>query len=168
MKLLELIVLKKQDLRCMGFLQKFFSKELRIQLDLLMKENHIQFSTIIEPGELSIELDLIKTVCLNLLDNACKAVGGNGRISLKGHPVEKGYQFIIEDNGCGMETNELSKIKEAFYMVDKSRSRSVDGSGLGLALCDQIVKIHHGTIRFESDFRTKNDSDYCFKGSEEV
>ena len=45
-------------------------------------------------------------MCLNLLDNACKAVGGNGRISLKGHPVEKGYQFIIEDNGCGMETNE--------------------------------------------------------------
>ena len=71
-------------------------------------------------------------MCLNLLDNACKAVGGNGRISLKGHPVEKGYQFIIGDN------------------VDKSRSRSVDGSGLGLALCDQIVKIHHGTIRFES------------------
>ena len=62
-----------------------------------------------------------------------------------------------------METNELSKIKEAFYMVDKSCSRSVDGSGLGLALCDQIVKIHHGTIRFESSFRYKNDSDYCFK-----
>jgi signal transduction histidine kinase len=52
-------------------------------------------------------------VCLNLLDNARKAVGGNARISLKGHPVERGYQFIIEDNGCGMETNELSKIKEA-------------------------------------------------------
>lgn len=82
-------------------------------MDLLMKENHIQFSTIIEPGELSIEPDLIKTVCLNLLDNARKAVGGNGRISLKGHLVEKGCQFIIEDNDCGMETNELSKIKEA-------------------------------------------------------
>ena len=47
-------------------------------------------------------------MCLNLLDNA-----RNARISLKGHPVERGYQFIIEDNGCGMETNELSKIKEA-------------------------------------------------------
>ena len=77
------------------------------------EENHIRFSTIIEPGELSIEPDLIKTVCLNLLDNARKAVGGNARIALKGHPVERGYQFIIEDNGCGMETNELSKIKEA-------------------------------------------------------
>ena len=96
-------------------------------------------------------------MCLNLLDNACKAVGGNGRISLKGHPVEKGYQFIIEDN-------ELSKIKEAFYMVDKSRSRSVDGSGLGLALCDQIVKIHHGTIRFESVLGQKMTVTIVLKG----
>ena len=107
---------------------------------------------------------MIKTGCLNLLDNACKAVGGNGRISLKGHPVEKGYQFIIEDNGCGMETNELSKIKEAFYMVDKSRSRSVDGFGLGLALCDQIVKIHHGTIRFESVLGQKMTVTIVLKG----
>ena len=57
-------------------------------------------------------------MCLNLLDNARKAVGGNARISLKGHPVERGYQFIIEDNGCGMETNELSKIKEAWRSVN--------------------------------------------------
>ena len=103
-------------------------------------------------------------MCLNLLDNARKAVGGNARISLKGHPVERGYQFIIEDNGCGMETNELSKIKEAFYMVDKSRSRSVDGFGLGLALCDQIVKIHHGTIRFESVLGQKMTVTIVLKG----
>lgn len=92
---------------------KVFFQGIEDTVDLLMKENHIRFSTIIEPGELSIEPDLIKTVCLNLLDNARKAVGGNARISLKGHPVEREYQFIIEDNGCGMETNELSKIKEA-------------------------------------------------------
>lgn len=92
---------------------KVFFQGIEDTVDLLMKENHIRFSTIIEPGELSIEPDLIKTVCLNLLDNARKAVGENARIALKGHPVERGYQFIIEDNGCGMETNELSKIKEA-------------------------------------------------------
>lgn len=164
MKLLELIVLKKQDFKVYGISAKVFFQGIEDTVDLLMKENHIQFSTIIELGELSIELDLIKTVCLNLLDNACKAVGGNGRISLKGHPVEKGYQFIIEGNGCGMETNELSKIKEAFYTVDKSRSRSVDGSGLGLALCDQIVKIHHGTIRFESVLGQKMTVTIVLKG----
>lgn len=47
-----------------------------------------------------------------------------------------------------MAAEELNKIKEAFYMVDKSRSRSAGGAGLGLALCDQIIKIHQGTIEF--------------------
>ena len=92
----------------------------------------------------------MKTVCLNLLDNARKAVSENGKIYLKGNRLEKGYQFIIKDNGCGMAAEELNKIKEAFYMVDKSRSRSAGGAGLGLALCDQIIKIHQGTIDFES------------------
>ena len=115
-----------------------------------MKENQIQFFTKIELGELYIEPDLMKTVCLNLLDNARKAVSENGKIYLKGNRLEKGYQFIIKDNGCGMAAEELNKIKEAFYMVDKSRSRSAGGAGLGLALCDQIIKIHQGTIDFES------------------
>ena len=57
---------------------------------------------------------------------------------------------MIKDNGCGIETKEISKIKEAFYMVDKSRSRSAGGAGLGLAICEQIVKLHHGEMKFES------------------
>ncbi len=129
---------------------EIFFQGIEDTVDLLMKENNIQFITGIEPGELYIEPDLMKTVFLNLLDNARKAVGKNGKISLKGNVTETGYQFVIEDNGYGMATDELDKIKEAFYMVDQSRSRSAGGAGLGLALCDQIIKMHHGTLRFES------------------
>lgn len=49
-----------------------------------------------------------------------------------------------------MATDELDKIKEAFYMVDQSRSRSAGGAGLGLAFCNQIIKLHHGFLDFES------------------
>lgn len=129
---------------------KVFFQGIEDTVDLLMKENQIQFFTKIQPGELYIEPDLMKTVCLNLLDNARKVVGENGKIYLKGNRLEKGYQLIIKDNGCGMAAEELNKIKEAFYMVDKSRSRSAGCAGLGLALCDQIIKIHQGTIDFES------------------
>ena len=72
MKLLELIVLKKQQFKVYRISAKVFFQGIEDTVDLLMKENHIRFSTIIEPGELSIEPDLIKTVCLNLLDNARK------------------------------------------------------------------------------------------------
>lgn len=150
MKLLDLIVLKKQDFKMYRISAEIFFQKIEDTVDLLMKENQIHFFSEIEPGELYIEPDLMKTVCLNLLDNARKAVGKNGKISLKGNVTETGYQFVIEDNGCGMATDELDKIKEAFYMVDQSRSRSAGGAGLGLALCDQIIKMHHGTLRFES------------------
>ena len=56
----------------------------------------------------------------------------------------------ISDNGCGMEEKELTRITEAFYMVDKSRSRQQNGAGLGLALCQEIAQIHNSTLHFES------------------
>ena len=49
-----------------------------------------------------------------------------------------------------MEKQELSRIKEAFYMGDKSRSRKQGGAGLGLAICDEILKLHDFTITFDS------------------
>ncbi|MCI9137313.1 MAG: cell wall metabolism sensor histidine kinase WalK, partial [Lachnospiraceae bacterium] len=45
---------------------------------------------------------------------------------------------------------EIEKITQAFYMVDKVRSRASGGAGLGLALCDEIVSLHQGTMKFES------------------
>ena len=149
MKLLELIVLKKQDFKMYRVNAQEFFQGIIDTVGLLM-EKQMEFIVEIEPGELYIEPDLMKTVCLNLLDNARKSVGENGKIFLKGNRLENGYQFIIEDNGCGIATEELNKIKEAFYMVDKSRSRSAGGAGLGLAICDQIIKIHQGTIDFKS------------------
>ena len=56
----------------------------------------------------------------------------------------------VWDNGRGMPQEAISKITEAFYRVDKSRSRAQGGAGLGLALCRQIVELHGGKMEFES------------------
>lgn len=72
------------------------------------------------------------------------------RILIKGKILTDGCEFQVVDNGCGMEESELSKITEAFYRVDKSRSRAQGGAGLGLTLCKKIVDIHHGTMDFRS------------------
>jgi len=56
----------------------------------------------------------------------------------------------VVDNGNGMAPEELERITEAFYRVDKARARSQGGAGLGLALCKRIAQVHNGTIRFES------------------
>lgn len=56
----------------------------------------------------------------------------------------------MADQGCGIPAGELKRITEPFYMVDKSRSRAEGGAGLGLALCQRIVELHQGALRFES------------------
>ena len=56
----------------------------------------------------------------------------------------------VTDNGRGIPQEDLSKIKEAFYRVDKSRDRAQGGAGLGLPLCQEIVELHNGKLYFES------------------
>ena len=61
-----------------------------------------------------------------------------------------GFAFYVRDTGKGIPKAELSRITEAFYMVDKSRARQQGGAGLGLSICAEIVKRHGGRMRFKS------------------
>ena len=97
-----------------------------------------------------LEPDLMKTVIINLLDNASKATDYHGKIEIMGKKVKNGYTIIISDNGRGMPQEEISHIMEAFYMIDKSRSRIQGGAGLGLAIVKEILHVHHAKIYFES------------------
>ena len=65
--------------------------------------------------------------------------------------LPEGYQIEVKDCGKGIPQEELSRITEAFYMVDKSRSREQGGAGLGLSICRKIVELHGGTLSFESE-----------------
>lgn len=164
MKLMDLIVLKKQDFKLFLVEAKRFLEGIGETVSLLMKEHQIDFIVDVEEGMLYIEPDLMKTVCLNLLDNARKAVDEGGRIVLKGVNSEDGYQIIVDDNGYGIAKEELSKIKEAFYMVDKSRARSSGGAGLGLAISQQIIDLHQATIDFKSELNKGTTVTVTLKG----
>lgn len=61
-----------------------------------------------------------------------------------------GYWFSVQDYGIGIPEEEVSKVTQAFYMVDKSRSRSRNGAGLGLALCTEILALHGSKLEIES------------------
>ncbi|MCM1569259.1 MAG: HAMP domain-containing histidine kinase [Roseburia sp.] len=103
-----------------------------------------------EPGKVYGELNLLKTVMINLIDNACKASEPGDRIEITGKQEENGYHFWVRDYGVGIPKEECQRITEAFYMVDKSRSRSHNGAGLGLALCTEILKLHQSRLEIES------------------
>lgn len=88
-------------------------------------------------------------VCLfrNLLENAIRACDRGGEVKIR----YGDGKFAIRDNGIGMEPEELQNITEPFYRVDKARSRESGGTGLGLALCQDIAKLHQAKMQYESE-----------------
>jgi signal transduction histidine kinase len=103
-----------------------------------------------DDGIMKAEANLIKSVLMNLLDNACKASDEDGLIEVYGHLLKDGYCFEVKDHGVGIPEAEQHKITKAFYMVDKSRSRSRNGAGLGLALCAEILELHGSRLNVRS------------------
>lgn len=97
---------------------------------------------------ITMEYDLIKTVLTNLIDNALKS--NTDRIEVTGKASGDGYTFSVRDYGIGIPEEDLNKVVEAFYMVDKSRSRKAHGAGIGLALCDRILKLHNSGLDIQS------------------
>ena len=91
------------------------------------------------------------TLVTNIVDNARKASSPGKRIWLTGRKVEKRYRIEVRDEGIGIPKEELSRITEAFYMVDKSRARAQHGAGLGLAIANRIALLHGDSLHFESE-----------------
>ena len=84
----------------------------------------------------------------NLIDNASRQ---EDEIRICAHSEESAVVVAVEDHGTGMEMEQITHIKEAFYRVDKARSRADGGAGLGLAICERIVQLHHADMSFISE-----------------
>lgn len=149
-KLLELLLLKKDALSMTRVWLNTYLGEVERALAPNMKAKNIRLVCKAEAKRVILETDLVKSLLYNLVDNASKAMDNGGIIAVHGIAIPGGCQFQVVDNGRGMEPEELTKITEAFYRVDKARSRSQGGAGLGLALCKQIVELHNGSIQFAS------------------
>ncbi len=149
-KMLELIVLDRRDFPLREVDMPEFLNLVGRTLGPALEEQGIRLTVQAQPGRVPLEPDLMETVCLNLLDNARKAMEGGGTVCLEGTVQEEGYRIRVSDNGKGIPPGELARVTEPFYMVDKSRARAQGGAGLGLALCQRIVSLHGGSLTLES------------------
>lgn len=149
--LLDLIVLHKQDFPLEKVNSSSFFREAVQILQPLLQKYQQRLEVTVQPALLLLEPSLLKTLVYNLIDNACKASPENGRILLTGRREEDvGYTLSVQDFGRGIPKEEIPHIIEPFYMVDKSRARSQNGAGIGLALCQEIAAIHGGSLHIES------------------
>ena len=85
-----------------------------------------------------------------LLDNAIKYTPEHGEVKLDVKTNDKNIEIKVEDTGIGISKEDLSRIFDRFYRVDKARSRKLNGSGLGLSIAEWIIKAHDGTITVQS------------------
>ena len=107
----------------------------------------ITLETCCTVDRLNLDADLMQSVLVNLVDNAAKASSAGQTVMLSVSPEG----FTVQDRGCGIPQDEINRITEPFYMVDRSRSKKTGGMGLGLALVKEIVAAHGGTLEIKSD-----------------
>ncbi len=151
LKLLQLFVSDKEKLELKKVCPKDMVEDIVTHLRPTLEEQNIKIICRTEDGLANLEPDLVRTLIINLIDNARKAMDKKGRIRVDQKFEEGNVVFIITDNGKGMPKEALDHITEAFYRIDKSRSRRQGGAGLGLSLVKKIVDMHDGSIHFTSE-----------------
>jgi signal transduction histidine kinase len=101
--------------------------------------------------QIKADRQLIKQMLRALIDNSIKYSMAGTVVGIEYKKAGKYAVIEISDHGCGIPKAELLNIFDRFYRVDKSRSRSIGGAGLGLSLVKWIVDIHKGTVRVDSE-----------------
>jgi len=151
-KLLELVSMDKTEMAYKQVSTKALEENIRITMRPIWRQRGIRGKVDLERANLYGDSELLLSLFYNLLDNAVKAMdkGTNCFILMKGICLNDGYEFKVVDNGRGIPKDEISRITEAFYMVDKSRSRKEGGAGIGMALCQKIIQIHNGVLQIDS------------------
>lgn len=108
----------------------------------------IQIISDISAGHIYINADgnRLKQVFVNVIDNAIKYGRNGGFVKITLKRLNNSIKITVEDNGCGISKNDLPKIKQKFFKANNSAR----GSGIGLAVSDEIIALHRGEMNFES------------------
>ncbi|MEE1043412.1 MAG: HAMP domain-containing sensor histidine kinase, partial [Clostridia bacterium] len=112
----------------------------------------LTYAPLIKCPTINADIDRIEQVITNIISNSIKYTAEGGTVEVfTGYIYNEAY-IKIKDNGVGIPEKDLPRIFERFYRVDKARSREKGGTGLGLAIAYEIVKLHGGTIKINSEY----------------
>jgi two-component system sensor histidine kinase VicK len=95
--------------------------------------------------------DGFEQIMLNIAGNAVKYTPNNGNVWIKAERVGKNIAITVEDDGVGIPKEDLGRIFDRFYRVDKARTRQMGGTGLGLSIAKQVAEAHGSKIIVESE-----------------
>ena len=125
-------------------------------VDSLMIEadkKNVKFKLSLNDCSINGNYDSIYSLIFNLVDNAIKYNKTNGKITIKLQEVSNNVILSVKDTGIGIPKEDLDRIFERFYRVDKSRSKDSGGTGLGLAIVKHSLIVNNATIKVESELK---------------
>lgn len=169
----DLLVLSRLDYKETQWIKEetdlgLFIREILQQAEPVCRKKNISLSVLLPPESCIVFLDKdkIRQVVLNLLENALKFTPTGGMITVKVFSKERYTCVAVSDTGAGVPPEELERVFERFYRVDKTRSRDSGGTGLGLPIAKQIVEAHGGTIVLESRLGKGTEVTFCLPADE--
>jgi two-component system phosphate regulon sensor histidine kinase PhoR len=115
------------------------------------KDIKLELAPVIGNVEIDGDADRLKQVFINLVSNAITYSPSRATIRILLKEQKDKVSIEVKDSGIGIEKNEIPRIFERFYRVDKARSRNSGGTGLGLAIVKHIVEAHKGSIEVTSE-----------------
>lgn len=109
----------------------------------------VNFDMVVETGlpQINTDENRLKQVFINILDNAFRFTGAGGRVAFCAVYRDNAAVFTIKDTGCGIPPDELPNVKEKFFKGRNSKS----GNGIGLSICDEIIKLMGGSFNIKSE-----------------
>ncbi len=106
-------------------------------------------------------------ILTNIISNACKYTPDFGKISISAKNLDDFVEIKVSDNGIGIPKEDLPRITERFYRVEKGRSRAMGGTGLGLSIANEMIKSLGGNLKVESTFGKGTSITLLFKAGDE-
>lgn len=148
-KLMDLMELSNETVKLESINVVWFMNDL--YKDIHESLGEIELKLDIEDGYIMADTILLEDCLRNLIDNSKKANPKDKIIKVIGKNEQDKYKISVEDKGCGIPKEEIPRIVESFYMIDKARARENGRNGIGLSICEKIAKIHNTKLIIESE-----------------
>jgi len=147
-KLIKLMGLTEEKIEMTSFEAKDLIEKVVKAEEIILSNNKLEVD--FEEAVVVGDIELLEVVMRNLVENANKAEPKDNKIVIRGEKYKDKYKISVIDKGRGIPKEHIGRVTEDFYMVDKSRSRTKGGSGIGLSLVKKILELHHSEIKIES------------------
>jgi len=133
------------------------------RLEILAQEKNVKFEVKLDNIAISGIKSVLDEVFYNILENAIKYNVYNGKITVELIKIENKTLVYITDTGIGIPKDCIHRIFERFYRVDTSHSKSIAGTGIGLAIVKHAINLHNGEIHVHSEVAKGTKFTICFK-----